>query len=64
MTENEKRKLEQEYQYLLLLLDFYVKNREAVSHMNDQQYKAHIDDILDEMNRIKKILSPKEDKNS
>ncbi len=63
MTEQEKRKLEQEHQYLLTLLDFYAKNRALITRMNDQQYKDYIDDILDEINRIKKLLNPEDGKN-
>lgn len=63
MTEKERSKLEQEYQYLLILLDFYANNREALTSMSDQQYKVQIDEILDEMNYIKNLLSPKNDQN-
>ncbi len=56
MTNKEKSKLEEDYAYLHILLDFYVKNRALITRMSDAEYKDYIDDILDEINRIKKIL--------
>lgn len=40
----------------LQLLDYYAKNREAIKSMTDKEYQAHLDDILDELNRLKTIL--------
>ena len=56
MNKQGKSKLEEDYAYLHILLDFYVKNRALITRMSDAEYKDYIDDILDEINRIKKIL--------
>lgn len=56
MTQDERKQLERDYALYLYLLDYYAKNREAVKSMTDKEYREHIDDILDEINRIRKIL--------
>ena len=64
MSEDEGKKLEEEYFYLHILLDFYAKNRGAIQSMSDKEYKQHIDAILDKINEIKKQLRKEDDKNS
>jgi hypothetical protein len=56
MTQDEREQLERDYALYLHLLDYYAKNREAIKSMTDKEYRAHIDDILDEINRLKKLL--------
>ncbi len=56
MTQNEREQLERDYMLYLQLLDYYAKNREAIKSMTDKEYQAHLDDILDELNRLKTIL--------
>ena len=56
MTQTEREQLERDYALYLWLLDYYAQNRDAVKSMTDKEYRAHIDDILDEINRIRKIL--------
>lgn len=56
MTQAEIEQLEQDYTLYLWLLDYYAKNRLAAKSMTDDEYTAYIDEILDEINRIKKIL--------
>lgn len=62
MTHKERSKLAEDYAYLHILLDFYAKNRAAITRMSDEEYKNHIDDILDEINRIKKTLRDEDEK--
>ena len=62
MTTEERDKTEKDYELCLWLLDYYAKNREAAKSMTDREYLEHIDAILDEINRLKKLLA--EDKNA
>ena len=63
MTEAERKKLEEDYFYLHITLDFYARNREVVQ-MTDKRYWEHIDGILDEINRIKKQLKEDDERKS
>ncbi|GAB4489071.1 MAG: hypothetical protein OHK0019_06190 [Saprospiraceae bacterium] len=56
MTQGEREQLERDYALYLWLLDYYAQNREAVKSMTDKEYREHIDAILDEINRLKKLL--------
>ena len=56
MTQDEREQLERDYALYLWLLDYYAKNRDAVKSMTDKEYREHIDELLDEINRLKKLL--------
>lgn len=56
MTLQEREQLEKDYALYVFLLDYYAKNRASAASMTDQEYLEHIDAILDELNRIKKLL--------
>lgn len=56
MTQQELEQLERDYELYLWLLDYYAQNRASAKSMTDKEYEEHIDAILDEINRIKKIL--------
>ena len=60
MTTEERDKTEKDYELCLWLLDYYAKNREAAKSMTDREYLEHIDAILDEINRLKKLLAEDE----
>ena len=61
MTQKEIEQLRQDYSLYLVLLDYYARNRASVKSMTDQEYQGHIDEILDEINRIKKLLKDYDD---
>ncbi len=63
MTQNEREQLERDNTFYLWLLDYYAKNRDAVKSMTDKEYQSHIDDILDEINLIRKLLENEQDTN-
>lgn len=56
MTQDEREQLERDLALYLWLLDYYVQNGEAIKSMTDREYREHIDAILDEINRLKKLL--------
>jgi len=56
MSPQELEQLGRDYELYLWLLDYYAKNRASAKSMTDKAYEEHIDAILDEINRIKKIL--------
>ncbi len=60
MTREERENLERDYALYLWLLDYYAQNRESVKSMTDKEYTKYLDEILDELNRIKKLLDESE----
>lgn len=60
MTREERENLERDYALYLWLLDYYAQNRESVKSMTDKEYTEYLDEILDELNRIKKLLDESE----
>ncbi len=56
MDENEKQKLLQEYNYLTKTLELHAKLKDKLWD-SEQAYQNHINDILDEMVKIKKRLA-------
>lgn len=60
MTREERENLERDYALYLWLLDYYAQNRESVKSMTDKEYSEYLDEILDELNRIKKLLDESE----
>ena len=56
MPQSEREQLKRDYALYLYLLDYYAKNREAIKSMTDKEYREHIDAILDEINRLGKLL--------
>lgn len=57
MTDQERKQHLLDLELYLFLLDYYAKNRDSAKSMTDREYWEHIDDILDEINRIKKALA-------
>lgn len=60
MRRMEKEELLEEQRILRVLLDFYVKNRVNVS-MEDAEFQTHIDDILDRLNALTRLLAETKD---
>ncbi|MFM9948322.1 MAG: hypothetical protein ACKV1O_10325 [Saprospiraceae bacterium] len=60
MTTEEREQLQRDYSLYLVLLDYYAKNREGIKSMTDEEYRMHIDEILDEINRLRKLLEEDE----
>ena len=54
MTEQEK-KLTEDYKALQIIIDIYSQNR-MMFQMTDKEFYNHINDLLDEMNIIRKEL--------
>lgn len=57
MTEAEKQRIPADLALHLMLLDYYAQNRDSVKSMNDHEYREYIDLLLDEINRLKKLLA-------
>lgn len=62
MTQQEREQLEQDLVLYLWLLDYYAQNRNRVKSMTDKEYAEYIDAILDEINRIRMVLTIHKDK--
>lgn len=60
MTQKERQNLERDYALFLWLLDYYATNKEAAKSMTNKEYQEYLDEILDEINRIKKLLEEAE----
>ena len=55
MNERERKTLQEEFEMLKIILDFHVKHRNQTM-MKDDEFENHVNDILDRMNQLKKIL--------
>lgn len=60
MSPNERAALEEELNNLKKILDFYIEFRKNISSLDDRQIDAHIDDMLDRVSEILKILGYEE----
>lgn len=60
MTAEEREQLQKDYSLYLVLLDYYAKKRADIKSMTDEEYQMHIDEILDEINRIRNLLEEDE----
>jgi hypothetical protein len=56
MNENERNQLYKDYLGLLDILDFYSKHKDRIS-FSEKEYEEYVNDILDKINEIKKLLS-------
>lgn len=56
MTGEEKRKLEEELQYLRMLIDFHNGARETLWKGREKELDEHIDAMLDYLNELGKKL--------
>jgi hypothetical protein len=61
MTNQERQQILSDLELYMFLLDYYAKNRDAAKSMMDREYWEHIDAILDEINRIKKVLADEDE---
>ena len=56
MSDKERQLLKEERKNLQNVLDFYVNFRGKITSMDELAIDNHIDDILDKLNELKKIL--------
>jgi len=56
MTEKEKKFLQEKYKHYLTILDTYRKIQSQLS-LSNEEYENHINDILDELNELRKKLN-------
>jgi hypothetical protein len=56
MNENERNQLYKDYLGLLDILYFYSKHKDRIS-FSEKEYEEYVNDILDKINEIKKLLS-------
>ena len=56
MSPKEREILEEERINLKNILDFYVQFRNRILSMKDEEVDAHINDILDRLSEIQKLL--------
>lgn len=59
MLQEEKEELIEEQRLLKILLDFHVNNRANIS-MNDEEFEAYVNAVLDRLNELTKILAENE----
>jgi len=60
MTENERNQLYEKYTHYMVILDTYSKLKNQIN-MSDEEYENHINDILDEINELKRKLNIQKD---
>ena len=55
MTEKERQALLEEYNMLKILVDVHVTHKNQIM-MEKEEFEKHVNDILDRLNEIKKLL--------
>lgn len=64
MTEARKNELETLNAVLYELLDFFATGREIFENMTEREYWETIDEILDQINSVKKVLKEDDEQKS
>ena len=59
ISEKEKKILQEKYKHYLTILDTYRKVQDQLS-LSNEEYENHINDILDELNKLRNKLNIKE----
>jgi ribosome assembly protein YihI (activator of Der GTPase) len=59
MSEQERLELLEEKDYIQLLLDFHVRNKERIA-MNTADFEEYVNAVLDRLNEIDNLLNTKE----
>jgi len=60
MNEDERQKLYEKYMHYVIILDTYSRLKDQLK-MSNEEYENHINDILDEINELKRKLNIQKD---
>ncbi|MCE7063058.1 hypothetical protein [Dyadobacter sp. CY343] len=56
MSQEERKNIEDEINYLKSILDFYVEFNDKISSLDQKGIELHINDILDKLNELTELL--------